>query len=152
MKKDIKLSDDSINIKGYVGISVYDAKTGELLKSVHCKNLVVTIGRESLAHLIAGDVSNNSVTKIGFGVNGTATALSDSALTSSFVKSIGAVTYPSAGIVKWDWTLEDNEYNGNTIKEIGLITTGNTLFSRITRAGIVKTSDIRLVGTWQITF
>lgn len=143
---------DSVTVKGFVGISVICAHTGKLLKQINCSNLVVTLGREKLAHLVAGDTANNSVTKIGFGVNGAATALGDTALTSSFTKALGTITYPSAGVVKWDWTLETAEYNGNTIKEIGLLTTGDVLFSRITRAGIVKTSDIRLVGTWQITF
>ena len=115
-------------------------------------NLVVDTGKQNLARIIGSEQTNRHITKIGFGTNGTATAGSDNALTGAFVKSVGTVSYPETTSVQFAWSLGLSEGNGLAIREFGLITAGDILFSRIAREVITKTADFTLSGTWKITF
>jgi hypothetical protein len=126
---------------------------GELIELYEDKNLVVDASKQQLARLIGGDVTNRSITKIGFGTSGTAPAAGNTTLTGAFVKALGTVTYPVAGTVQFAFTLGTSEGNGLSIMEFGLFTAGDVLFARKVRTGaIVKDSDLTLAGTWQITF
>lgn len=143
---------DILQLKGIVRIKVFSVSTGELLEDYEDRNLVVNGGRTAVTKLLGGDVANRSLTKISFGTNNTAPSATDSAITSPFTKSLGTVSYPSISSVKYEWTLESGEANGKAIAEIGLLCNDNTLFARKTREVINKNSDIRLVGSWEITF
>lgn len=141
---------EAVTFKGVFTLKVY--KKGELVETFSENNLVVVGGRNAIARLIGGSVSNNSVTKIGFGTNTAPANVLDTALTNSFVKNVTSVAYPSNGQVDIVWSLEEAEANGKSITEFGLITAGNALFARKVREVIEKTSDIRLEGTWQLIF
>lgn len=127
-------------------------RKGELIEEVGY-NLVVDLSKQQLARLIGGDVANRSITKIGFGTSGTAPAAGNTSLTDTYVKALGAVTYPATNSVQFAFTLGTSEANGKSIQEFGLFTAGDVLFARKTRAGaIVKDSDLSLSGTWRINF
>lgn len=143
---------DKLSIKGIFSLQIIDVATGKVLEEYQDKNLVVNTGRTAVTKLLGGDVVNRSITKIGFGINGTAPAPGDLTLTNTFTKSLGAVSYPTISSVRWDWTLEANEGNGLAIAEMGLLCNNNDLFARKTREVINKNSSIRLVGTWEISF
>lgn len=141
---------DKVQVKGTVNIWVYDTKRELLLHDVQ-SNLVVTLGKKSLAHLLGG--ATNGVTKIQAGTNATATALTDTTITGgSLPVNIVSSVYPLDGSIMFNFTFGTGDANGITIVEFGLLTADGVLFSRITRAGIVKTSAISVVGTWQIDF
>lgn len=143
---------EHIQARGTLQLAAYD-KDGNLLWQEFHKNLIVNDGREQFCHLLAGDVTNRSITQIGFGTNSTATIVTDTALTGSFAKAIGAITYPAINSVLINWTLGTTEANGMTIYEFGLLCANGKLFSRLVRTGgIVKTNAIQLVGTWTLTF
>lgn len=125
---------------------------GKQILDYEDRNLIVDTGRTQAAKLIGGDVTNRSVNRIGFGSNGSDPVSSDTALTGAFLKAVTAVTYPSAGVVKFDFTLELAENNGVTIREFGLVCTDGVLFARKVRAAIDKTSSIRLEGSWTISY
>jgi hypothetical protein len=141
---------DIISAKGEVHLCIWN-KDGELLEEIKGDNLIVNIGKQSLALLLGDADSDKRVSQVGFGTSGATTAGGDTSLQSPLVKALDGVTYSGSAAI-FEYALELNEYNGNTIREFGLYTQDSTLFSRITRQPIVKTNEIRLTGTWKITF
>ncbi len=139
-----------LTAKGEVLLQIWD-KDGALIDEIKGENLIVNVGKQSLASLLGAATSAKRVSKIGFGTSGTATAGGDTSLQSGFIKALDGVTYSGTSAI-FEYALELNEYNGNTIREFGLFSNDDTLFSRIVRNPIEKTNQIRLTGTWKITF
>lgn len=142
---------DTLKMKGIVNLWCYSA-TGELLWHDTINNLIVNTGKGKMAHLLAGVTTGNFINQIGAGTSSTGTLVTDTALTGAAVIAIGSATYPTATSVKFAFTFGTGDANGITIVEFGLITGDGTLFSRVTRPAIVKTSAISIVGTWEIDF
>lgn len=132
---------------GRLCIKALDCYGNELWKE-ETQNLVTNDGRQQILHLMAGDVTNRSITTVGFGTNNTATAVTDTALTGAFTKAIGTISYPSLTRMVINFTLLTSEANGMSIVEFGLICGNGKLFSRLTRGAIAKTNAIQLVCTW----
>jgi hypothetical protein len=142
---------ENIKLKGHFSLKVYDIQ-GNLVEEYHKENLVVTTGKTAMARLLGGSVTGRSVTQIGFGENGAAPVVGDTALTNSYVKGFDGVSYPDATSVLFTWSLGYAEGNGKNIQEFGLLCANNDLFARRNRAVIAKTSDLRFEGTWKIQF
>lgn len=142
---------DEKHIEGFFRLIVKD-KFGAVLSDTTEKNLVVNGGRNSAARLLGGNGTNKQVTQIAVGTGSTLASLPDSDLTSKFIKAIAAVTYPQTGAVQFDFLIDYAEANGMSIREFGLFSADNTLFSRKVRDVITKTVDIRLEGTWTIQY
>jgi hypothetical protein len=137
--------------QGIFTLNIYHK--GLLIEVYQDKNLVVDLSKQQLARLIGGDVTNRSLTIMGFGTSGTAPAAGNTSLTGAYTNALGAVTYPTTNSVQYAFSLGTTEANGLSIMEFGLFTTGSVLFARKTRSGaIVKDSDLSLAGTWQINF
>jgi len=116
-------------------------------------NLLVNNMKTMLAHLVAGEVIDRPITRIGFGTNGTAAIPSDTSLTGMYARAIGAHTYPSSSSVQFAWQLGKSEANAMAISEFGLLSSNNGLYARRARpVAINKTSDMSLSGTWGISF
>lgn len=141
---------DKLTARGIFTLKVY--KKGKLIEKYRYKNLIVTVGKTSFAHLIAGDGAGKEITKIGFGEGSVAPAAGDTALTSAYTKALDGQTYPTATSVKFDFNLGTAEANGKAITEFGLLSDDGTLCARRTRSVINKTVDISLTGTWEIIF
>lgn len=142
---------ETISAKGTVHLQIWNAE-GELIEEVTHNNLIVNSGRQALAKLLGSANPDYRVNQIGFGSSGNPVAGTDVSLYSQvFIKALNGVTYSGTSVI-FDYSLELSEANGETIREFGLYTDDATLFSRITRNAINKTSDIRLTGTWTITF
>jgi hypothetical protein len=92
------------------------------------------------------------VTQIAFGESSAPANILDSSLTNQYAKAITSATFPSAGQVDINWSLEEDEENGKSITEFGLLTESDVLFARKVREVIEKTVDIRLEGKWQLIF
>ena len=136
---------------GFLLLRVF--QRGELIEEFSGGNLVLDSRREIKAHLLAGDTTNNVVSKIGFGSNGAASALGNTLLATPFVKNIASVTYPNAGQATFNFTLDTGEANGLNILEFGLLTYSGRLYARKVRGAILeKISAISLTGAWTITF
>lgn len=127
-------------------------RRGRIIEAWESDNMIVDSARSALAALIGGSGDGKTITKIGFGTNGSGPSPDDTGLTSGYVKPVGDVAYPAPGQVQFGWTLTAGEANGKQIREFGLICSDDTLFSRKTRGVIEKESDISLSGTWTITF
>lgn len=128
-------------------------RKGELVDVFEEKNLVVVGSKQTHARLLGGDVTNRSVTKISYGTSLTEPAEGNTSITNAFTKSIDSVSYPATNQVRFAFSLGASEANGKAIGEFGLLTAGNVLYARKTRAAALqKESDISLSGTWTITF
>lgn len=141
---------ESITAKGRVSLRIYDANDN-LLESIEQENMVVNVGKQSLASLLGAATTDKRVSQIGFGTAATPTSSAQTSIENPFVKALDAVNY-SGSTVAFDYSLALGENNGVTIREFALFSDDDTMFSRIVRNPIVKTSDIRLEGTWSITF
>ena len=142
--------EEKIKATGVFSLQIEDA-AGNVLEKFEDKNLVVTTGQQNIAKLLGGDAAGKPVTLIGVGTNGNTPALTDTALTNLFSKPIIGVAYPAVNSVRYNWSLEAADANGITIKEFGLLNDDNVLIARKVRAEIVKSSAVRLVGSWTIT-
>jgi hypothetical protein len=141
---------EQITPKGVFTLKVY--KKGELVHTFSENNLVVVGGRTAIAKMIGGDTDGNVVTQIAFGESLAPANILDTALTNQYAKAITSATFPTAGQVDINWSLEEDEENGKSITEFGLLTASDVLFARKVREVIEKTADIRLEGKWQLIF
>lgn len=141
------------NIKaiGTFDMRVIDRAGNEVERFVE-NNMVVLIGKTNLTKLLGGDAAGKAVTQVAVGTNGVSPALSDTNITSAFLKAIDSVSYPDTSSVQFHFTIGYTEANGMTIREAGLILADNTLFARKTRADFAKTSANQLTGVWTIKF
>ncbi len=141
---------DTIKIKGEVNIKVFE--NGILRECIHENNLVVTLGKTNIAKLMAGDAAGLAITQISLGTSNAVATVDDTAITAPFTKALSSVDYPDVQSVMFHFDILSTDANGATIQEFGLLNSGNVLCARKVRdTAIVKTSAIRLVGTWTIT-
>lgn len=145
----MNMAHETISAKGEVHLKVYDKDV--LVAEYTENNLIVNVGKQSLAKLLGSADTNKKVTKIGFGTSGTVTAGANTSIENPFVKALDGVTYSGTSTL-FEYALETSENNGVTIREFALFSGDDTMFSRIIRNPINKTADIRLSGTWKITF
>jgi len=89
--------------RGMFALDVY--RRGVLIESVRRPNLIVNGSKAVMANLIGGTVTNNSITTIGYGTNGTAPVGGNTGLTSPFTKPVDSVTFPAAGQVQFNFSL-----------------------------------------------
>lgn len=141
-------------VQGPTGLFVLQVwRRGVLIDTWAQRNLIVDGAKALHARLLGGDVTNRSITRIGFGTSGTAPAGGNTGLTGGYIKALDGVSYPTAGSVQFNWSLLTGEANGMAILEFGLFSAGSTLYARKTRAAALnKDSDLALSGTWTITF
>jgi hypothetical protein len=144
-----------VSLRGVFKMNVYrnEGEERKLIETFEDNNLIVDLARTTMAHLIAGDVTNRSMKSISFGTNGSSPAVGDTDITNPYTKNLGSITYPAMGQVTFSWSLTTSEANGLAIMEFGMLTNDGKLFCRRTRSTpINKQSDISLEGTWTIIF
>lgn len=126
---------------------------GRLVERYVDKNLIVDTGVLQVAKLLGGDVTDRSITQIGFGTNGATPTRDDTALTGPHLRAFTSISYPATNEVQFNWELPTTAANGMAILEFGLITAGGALFSRKTRTSAInKTSYISATGSWLLRF
>jgi len=157
---------DRSGISGNVHLKIVDAQTDQILEESIEHNLVVAVGLSELLTALKPGNPAIAFDSVKFNFNNNAVAWSnedtvggsiDKTLTNTVV-SVGPT--PQSGCsITCSFELLASEYNGNTINELTLWLKGGvpgssvkTLFSRIRRANIAKTSSIRIEGTWTINF
>jgi hypothetical protein len=135
---------------GIFRLNVY--RRGRLIERVCEPNLWVNAGSANSAYFYGGG-SAGPVTQIGFGTNAAAPAVTDTALTGAYLTAVGAITYPSAGMVAFAFSLGSGVANGIAISEFGLLTAAGTLIARKNRTTpIYKSALVTLAGSWSIQF
>jgi hypothetical protein len=136
---------------GMFQVQVIDIRSEKVIETYSEKNLVVTLGKTNITKLLGGDAAGKKISQIAIGTGNIPAALTDTTLTGMFSKSISGATYPDSNSVLFTWSLEASEGNGMTIREFGLLNDNGVLCARKVRTDIVKTSDVRLVGSWKIS-
>jgi len=146
---------EGIKARGDLSIDV--CKGGKLIEEIRDTNLIVDIGKETLAHLLGSGSGGNfqPVSQIKFGAGSTAAVAGDSDLESVILaKPLSGVSFPAVNEVKFAWTVLESEANGTAIREFGLFGFDSPtyfLFSRVVRPSVInKEADILLTGTWTI--
>lgn len=132
-------------------------KRGELVETFEENNLIVVGSQQTHAHLLGGDVTNRSVTKMGFGTGTAAAAFGNTSLTGQYAKAIDGVSYPVTNSVQFAFSLglagADTGAYGMAISEFGLLTAAGILYARKVRTAPLNfASDISFQGTWTISF
>ena len=144
---------------------------GNVLYSFNDANMIMTATKETLAHLIGGDVAGKSVTHVvlgnddttpspdNFSIGGINTEslasgqnLATGGVLCAYLKTVTGHTYPVAGRITFNWVLDYGEANGLAIKEYGLVCSDLTLFARKTRGTVTKDSGMHIAGAWTIIF
>jgi hypothetical protein len=140
---------EGLSARGAVDIQIFE--DGKLVGRIEENNLVVALGKQNIA-LLLGGMGGGAIAKVGVGTNGLAPTAADDALTNSFVKALTATVQPTPNQIQFQFEINNDEANGITIREFGLLTAAGVLCARKNRLeDIVKTNAIRLVGTWTIT-
>lgn len=140
------------NLKGVFFLQIICAITGKILETYEDRNLVVNGGRVAVMRLLGAGDTDKQLTQLSVGTNGTQPVPADTAITGSFTKNLGAVSYPTISSVKFDFQLGAGDANGIGIREFGILCADDTLFARKVRELINKNSDIILNGSWTIQF
>jgi len=147
---------DHIRVTGEVEFEI--RHTDGRIEYEHVKNLVVSVGRERLAKLLAGD-ETGTVQYFRIGTGTTASASANTALQTQVnitsgvnQKAIDSATYPAVGKVQFNFTLDNDEGNGNDISEYALYTSDGVMFARVVRSPFAKTSGSVITGRWKINF
>ena len=163
---------DQKKLKGeltYRVIKHFTDGTQRVIEEFTQKNLIVDLARVTMAHLVAGDVTNivdgetkgRHITQIGFGTSDAEPELGDTTLEDPFMKDLDGHEYPEDGRVQFNWSLGRNEGNGTMIAEFGLFSEDGSLFARRRREDpetgealppIPKFADISLEGKWTIIY
>lgn len=133
-------------------------------------NLVVDLGRGIIARLLGGqgDLSQDVISKVSFGVGSEPPRYNDATLSPQrggiynggenqiallpgiFKKSFTGIDFPGAHLVRYSFSIDYSEGNGNVVREAALWTTGDTMFARKTFPGIMKSGDQRIEMAWTI--
>ena len=144
----MQISDTAISCNGRLYLEVY--KDGRLIDKDHGDNLVVTVGRTTLAGLLGGRDTGKFITQIGFGSGTNPANDTDTGLTQTAMINIDGVTYTGTD-VRFNFTLGLGDANGLAIREYGLFFNDGKLFSRRVRSSVIsKENDIEIKGYWEI--
>lgn len=132
-------------------------RRGELVEVFKEPNLIVVGSQQIQAKLLGGAVTNQSVTQIGYGTNGTGLAFSNTSLTGAYMKVLDSVSYPNTNQVQFNFSLgvggTDTGAHGLAISEFGLLTAAGTLYARKTRSAPLNfDGDVSLSGTWIVSY
>ena len=151
-----------IKVRGWIRIQTIDHTTGQVTLVYDGPNLIVDSGLTVLGELLTQDgapqdPADRRIVTIQFG-DGTATpAAGDTALDGGSTFSSTITTYTNdiggtAGLIGFETTLGTGQYNGNTIAEVGLLTSAGTLFARQLTPLIAKTNLISVAVDWRVQF
>lgn len=148
--------EETLHVKGEVHFEFRYAD-GRVERDVF-RNLVVTNGRQRLAKLLGGD-ETDTVAFYRIGTGTSAVTASDTALQTQVNVSVGnaqkaidSATYPAANKVQFDFTIDNDEANGNNLSEFALYTSDAVMFARVVRTPFAKTNAVAITGHWIITF
>lgn len=136
----------------FSGLICFDVKKrGKIIEHYEDHNLIVTLGRQRMAELLAG-ISSATVTQIGVGTGGTAATVDDAGLTDAVLIPITSAT-AEGKVARFNFVIDQATANGLKIKEFGLFCSDGAMFSHRTRTGVIeKADDIEIDGYWEIRF
>lgn len=147
----------NVRVKGEFEAKLIDSN-GKIVAKRARKNLVVDIGLDNIANLVAGLADGVAMNYIAVGTSGTTPSSTDTALGAELARKLSTNTkLSSVGQVQFQTTFDTNEANPtspDTIQEAGLFSasTGGVMLNRVTFAGIAKNSSQKLTVTFTLSF
>lgn len=147
---------DSITVRGVVGIVLTDATTGKVKARREVNNMVVQTGKDLIAANFAG-LSADTVTHIGVGTNTPATpaASTQTALVDPITPRVSAsdTVNTNPATIVYEAVFGPGVAVGS-VGEAGLFTasTAGTMVARTTFANIPKGANDLLTVTWTLIF
>lgn len=142
-----------IVVEGYWDMKL-TGPDGQLKQHVQGKNVITTVGKESLARYLmsAATVATNTFRYIAIGTGSTAESASDTGMAVETARASGTVTYTSGAIYEVTATFAAGTGTG-AIVEYGLFNSASagTLFSRDTETVINKGASDTLTVTTKVT-
>ncbi len=145
----MKQTDTMRRPTGILSISAID-RSGHRLWGETLQNLIVDTGYIALLEALAG-VEGAAINRFAIGTNGDGPDPADIRITNGLTIPIGQIEYPEPNRLRFHFALDYDQANGTLIREFGLITADNRLFSRRTRAAAIEKADsMALIGTWDI--
>ena len=153
------MPDNKVKLKGVLRIWTHDGKTGKELSFEERKNIVVTVGKESIARRMTGDTTKANTSEYTFGAVGTGTnapAVGDTQLQTEIFRKLFALRTRSANKAIFRLFLATGEANG-TLKEFAIFgedadvsADSGTMLNRV-NIDKVKTNAITLTLEAEIT-
>jgi hypothetical protein len=147
------LIQDRLKPRGHVRLEVWRGGSLTLCES---NNLITNIGRGRFPRIFGGDPTAKRPSQIAIGSGAGLAMPGDTAITDAFIVPFSALpTYPNTGYgVLFQATLTEEQANGLSIRELGLMDDDEALLARWVRTGgdLIKASDMRLLIFWLIQF
>lgn len=143
-------------IQGYLNLNVYKKKENLWIfeKNIQGRNQILNDMLAFTTNRISGNTSN-TISQITFGTSTVETNRYQNidVMENTFTKDLTAgITYPTINTVVYPFDLLPDEHSGYNITEYALTLTDGSIVTRIVRGIVEKKSDIRLTGTWELTF
>lgn len=147
-----KKAEEGFKATGNVFYTLID-QNGEVKETREIKNLVVTVGKNHVASVLAeSPASTTFMPYIAIGTGTTGAVVGDTALQTESSRKIGAKS-SSTNVWQNTVTFAAGEGTG-AITEAGLFSavSGGTMLCRQTFSPINKSATDLLIVTWQVTF
>jgi len=150
---------EGIGVTGIFEVKVLDALTGNVLRRMTIRNMIVGSGYDAIIQALANGVTTSRITKLAIGKGTSAPTLGQTALVSPLVEITSFTADVITGnpyALKITATLDAATGNGtvdqpNNVSEVGLITAGGALFSRQVHPAITKNASIAIQYEWVIS-
>ncbi|WP_447978071.1 hypothetical protein [Candidatus Nitrospira bockiana] len=136
-----------------VSILVCDATTRRLVLRRRAKNRVPTGGLNHLCDLLKGDTTAK-LTDFAVGIGTNAVQPTDTGLQSEVFRAAITKMTRAGGTLTITYFLPSTAANSQTLSEAGVFAAAGSgaLFSRVTFAGIAKTSSLTITFVWTVHF
>ena len=140
-----------IKIKTNALIQLIDAFSGEILEESRVHNIVVNVGLDEVAHLIAGISSPVAFGYMALGTSATSPSAGQTALGTEVKRSSVTATDAGVGILTYDKTFTFNSGESYTITEYGLFNdvSSGEMLNRLTDGGhaVDVNNNLRVIIT-----
>jgi hypothetical protein len=144
---------DIINPK-LAGVVEWKAwQKGRLIEHWREDNTVVDASRTTLIRILGGD-GDAVISNFGVGTSDQATDVTQTSLENQILRPLmlGLTETTDTGAT-FTFTLENEDFVGLQINELGLFTRDDVLFSRKVRSTpLLKAADMHIVGNWMINY
>ena len=154
---------DRIRVRGYIGFTIRDAKTGRVLRRYEDRNTITYLGLSSLIYMWSQRVADPApstfkVTELHVSTGNTAPTAADTNLATPGSAVVLALTDPSKTVtvaaptfeLRLAATLQAGQGNGLTFKEAGVFLSNGNMIARQIHPNIDKTGAIVIDYDWRL--
>lgn len=147
---------ENINIEGHFAATIFEKNKNiwQPIEKIDVKNQILNDMLTHVVNMMAYDYTNE-ITKLTFGTNDATPVRTDtrSVMTDAYTNMlIGSPVLSTYNSIKYEFSLLPSENNGVTITEYALTLTDDTIVTRVVSGEVVKSDNIRIDGSWEITF